>query len=305
MKKRIAMAFLLLVVLLVSFGCKKGKNDGESEKLTVGMMSAVDSIPFYLALEREYFEQEKVDVELVLFTNAQHRQTALQTGQVDGAMTDLVALVTHSNTDFKLKGTLSTDGIFPLLINKEATENDRLAIGTMEISVTNYVLEKYLAGKKILEKVYINEIPARLEAILAGQLDGGIFPEPFASVGQLRGLEKLVFPEIPRQSLNIIAFTESAIKNKGSAIKKFSRAYARAISDLQERPELAFDTMAIFIPNYSNEIDSVVTLPIFNDPQLPDTLFIEEIINWTESVTKVAFPVDAESIVDRTFIEGL
>lgn len=305
MRKRITIAFLLLVVLFVSVNCKKEKGSSEVDKLTVGMMSAVDSIPFYVALEKQYFQQEGVDVELILFTNAQHRQTALQTEQVDGAMTDLVALVTHSSSDFSLKGTLSTDGVFPLLVQENALEKDRLAIGTMEISVTNYVLEKYLADEKKLDKVYINEIPARLEAIIAGQLDGGIFPEPFASVGQLRGLKKLVFPDIPRQSLNIIAFTEKAIKDKNNAISKFHKAYAKAIVNLNENPNLAFDTMATFIPNYSDEINSVVTLPLFNTPQLPDDSFIEEIKRWTESVTRTSYPKEAGSIVDRSFIEGL
>ena len=62
-------------------------------KLTVGLMPAVDAAPMLLAAERGYFAAEGVEVELVVFASASERQVALQTGAVDGTITDLVAFV--------------------------------------------------------------------------------------------------------------------------------------------------------------------------------------------------------------------
>ncbi|MBJ2355230.1 ABC transporter substrate-binding protein [Sphaerochaeta sp. S2] len=94
------MFILILSLVLITTGCSKEEQktvQPDTEEITksvsslkVGMMSAVDAAPFYHALEAGYYEDEGVDVELVLFTNGQHRQTALQTQQVDGAMSDLV-----------------------------------------------------------------------------------------------------------------------------------------------------------------------------------------------------------------------
>ena len=82
---------LFITILLVFSGCRKSeqqaRESASSPSLTVGMMSAVDAAPFYVALEKGYFKEAGVDVELMLFTNGQNRQT-LADRQVM-AMTDL------------------------------------------------------------------------------------------------------------------------------------------------------------------------------------------------------------------------
>ena len=308
MHKNILIILILSLLLLFS-ACqrenKKTVTEATLPPLKVGMMSAVDAAPFYVALEKGYFSDLGVAVELILFTNGQHRQTALQTGQVDGAMTDLVALITQRASDFKLIGTLSTDGDFPLLAKQDLHSKNSVSAGTMEISVTNYLLEQYLKDKKSIEKVFINEIPARLEAVLSGQLDTGIFPEPFASIGALRGLEKLFFPGIPSESLNIIAFTEKATQEKAESLKKFHAAYARAVRDIQEDESLARTALMNHIPNLPEDIRFAIQLPTYYAPRLPSRVFIEEIIAWTGSVTNVNYTFDPLTIIDSRFIEGL
>lgn len=305
------MLILILSLALIATGCAKDAQQSASEKagpeptLKVGMMSAVDAAPFYHALEAGYYEDEGVDVELVLFTNGQHRQTALQTQQVDGAMSDLVALITQSTSDFHLIGTLSTDGAFPLLATGPLTEGTTVTAGTMEISVTNYLLDAYLKERYAVEKVFINEIPARLEAVVSGQLDTGIFPEPFASIGELRNLEKLTFEGIPRESLNIIAFTEKALEEKEKQIAGFHRAYERAVKDLQRDPELARTALMNAIPALPEEIRSTMGLPVYHTPSLPSESFTEEIISWTEGITGTEYAVGPEDLFDARFINAL
>lgn len=292
----------------LTIGCTKttsSENGTVLPPLTVGMMSAVDCAPFYYALQQGYYAQEGVDVQLILFTNAEHRQTALQTGQVDGAMTDLVALITHTGGDFALSGTLSTDGVFPLLANGPLDGKKSLTVGTMEISVTNYVLEQYLGSTHELQKVYINEIPARLEAVVSGHLDAGIFPEPFASVGALRNLDKIIYDEIPSESLNIMAFTETAIKEKEESIRKFHQAYNKAVKDLQEHPAIARDVLIAVIPNLSAEIRDDIFVPRYHFGRLPSDAFTSEIIAWTEEITGMQYDVTPSDLFDRRFIQGL
>lgn len=299
----VSIAILILAgVLLLYSSCSK-QVDEAPITLTVGMMSAVDAAPFYHALNERYFQQEGVEVELVLFTNAQNRQTALQTGQIDGSMTDLVALITNTAGKFGLKGTLSTDGSFPLLSKADLGGTGALTVGTMEISVTNYLVDQYLQGREA-GKVFINEIPARLEAVAAGQLDAGIFPEPFASIGALRGLAKTNFPGIPPESLNLIAFTSAALDTKHDAIQKFHLAYARAIKDLQADPDKARAALFTAIPNLPESLRTSLDVPQYRAPRLPSDSFIQEIIEWTASVTSSTYQFDSTAIIDRSFIEG-
>ena len=308
--KRILPVFLLIVSILLLGGCAKSSEQKETSPreevpLIVGMMGAVDAAPFYHALQAGYFEKEGAKVELVLFTNGQHRQTALQTRQVDGAMTDLVALITQSTSDFRLKGTLSTDGRFPLLAKASLDGKKTLSAGTMEISVTNYLLEQYLGKNHILDKVYINEIPARLEAVASGELDTGIFPEPFASIGALRGLDKIIYEDIPSESLNIIAFTEEAIKNKRSQIEAFHSAYARAVADIVQNPDIARDVLLEVIPNLPQTVRDTMDIPPYHKPRLPSDTFTSEIIDWTGHITGSSYEVGPEDLYDTSFIRDL
>lgn len=308
MRKTVLIVLSLFLLILFS-GCQKEQQKAiEAEvlpTLKVGMMSAVDAAPFYAALEKGYFKEAGVDVTLMLFTNGQNRQTALQTGQVDGAMTDLVALITQTASDFKLIGTLSTDGDFPLLAKPGLAQKKNISAGTMEISVTNYLVDKYLGDDHTVSKVYINEIPARLEAVVSGQLDTGIFPEPFASIGSMRGLDKLLFAGIPSESLNIIAFTQQAIKTKTEALKRFHIAYAKAVKDIQADDALARDALLKNIPNLPSEIRLAMHLPSYQSPRLPSTPFLQEIMDWTSTVTGTTYQFSPTSMIDTRFIEGL
>lgn len=298
---------LVLMMCALFLGCRKpGQTEATEhqtpQKLIVGMMSAVDSAPFYLALKRGYYAVEGVEVELILFTNGQHRQTALQTGQVDGAMTDLVALITQSASDFHLMGTLSTDGDFPLLANGTLEGKDQISVGTMEISVTNYLVDRYLAQDHALRKVFINEIPARLEAVVSGQLDVGIFPEPFASIGAQRGLQKIVFDGIPEESLNIIAFTDDAINEKRKALQVFHDAYGRAVRDIRADADLAREVMMEYIPGLPDQIRDVIYLPEYQEPRIPSEDFVAQIISFTTDVTGKKHDLSRADLLDGQFI---
>lgn len=309
-KNTLPLLLLASLLCVIMAGCQKTTIEEKSTQeplptLTVGMMSAVDAAPFYLALERGYFTKEGVDVELILFTNGQHRQTALQTAQVDGAMTDLVALITQSASDFKLTGTLSTDGDFPLLANSRLEEKDSISVGTMEISVTNYLVDRYLEGSRKIEKVYINEIPARLEAVSSGQIDAGIFPEPFASIGELRGLSKLFFEGLPAESLNIIAFTDKAIEEKEEALYAFHAAYARAVKDIQEHEDLAREVLMQTIANLPPDIRNTMHLPRYQNPSVPGDEFVREVMQWTASITNNTYGLTPSEIIDGRFVKGL
>ncbi len=300
--KRLTFLPITIMILLLLTGCAK---EEPVASLKVGMMPAVDAAPFYYAASAGLFEKFDVEVELVLFTSGQTRQTALQTGQVDGSMTDLVALVTNSAWEIGLKGTLSTDGLFPLLAVSGYEDRESLRAGLMEISVTNYLLDAYLADDYDLEKVFINEIPTRLEALVAGNLDIGIFPEPFASIGARRGLEKVLFPGIPEESLNIIAFSDAALQEKKRAIQRFHRAYAEAVAEITEEPQRAVDALLESIPNLPPDIGGEIAMPSYQAPGLPDDGFIAEIIAWTGNLTGRQYDLDPDDIVDRSFTAEL
>lgn len=298
MKNKLIISILLIVSLL-SISCSKE----ETKALNIGLMPAVDIAPIMLAEKNGYFEDEGLEVNLQIFSNAQNRQTALQTNEIDGAMTDLVALITNNAEGFGLKGIFATDGMFPLLVNPNYIDDKDIKVGTMEISVSNYLVEQYLKDEYNFEKIFINSIPTRLEAISTGETERGLIPEPVASVGEMNGLIKIVYDGIPSESLDILAFTDKAISEKSKSIELFTKAYARAVEDIQKDPSLARDVLMENISTLPPQVRDSITLPEYNEPTLPSEEFVSELIDWTENLVGKTYDITADDILDGRFVK--
>lgn len=283
---------------------------GESEEtvreqlapLTVGLMPAVDTAPMFVAHDAGYFADEGLDISFELFTNAQDRQSALQTEMIDGAMTDLVAVAVNVAAGFDIRATMLTDGMFPVLAQPGAADQQTVQIGLMEVSVANFLVDQWLSEDYTLKKVYINSIPARLEAVVAGQLDMGLFPEPVASVGAIRGLEKLLFEPVDGYSPDVMVFTGTARATKSREIAAFHAAYNRAVADIAADNSLALDAVISNIPNVPDTLRPHIVLPEYHPARLPDDRSVARIIEWTQSVVDGDLAVTPADMLDRTYV---
>lgn len=292
----------LVVLLILAAGCTKEEEMVQTE-LSIGLMPAVDTAPIYLAQDKGYFEEAGLTLNIELFTNAQDRQTALQTETIDGAMTDLVAVATNRAGGFDLAATMLTDGMFVILANDQAVDKQDVKVGMMEVSVSNFLVEEWLSETHKVEKVFVNAIPARLEAVASGGLDMGLFPEPIASVGELKGLTKMRFEPVDGHMPDVMAFTGKAIEEKTQALEAFHRAYNRAVADIRENPELAGETLIEHIPNLKPELKDLMTLPAYEEARLPELSYLEKITDWTNKVVSEPLEIDPAELVDRRFVE--
>ncbi len=290
-----------LVILFTVPGCATTPEGSGNLSLKVGLMPAVDAAPMLLAEEKGYFREMGLTVELHIFNNAQDRQSALQTQSIDGAITDLVAVAANVAGGFDIKATMMTNGVFPLLSGKGAAEKQAVKVGMMEISVTNFLADEWLKEHYEIEKVYINDIPARLAAISNGQLDMGLFPEPLASMGELGGLEKTLFQPEGGYCPDVLVFTGQALRDKEKAIRLFHQACDRAVLQINQDPEIARDILMAKIPGLKPEIRDRIILPAYTETSLQDDAYIERVITWTASVMQKELGLAAADLVDRRF----
>ncbi|MGG7076574.1 ABC transporter substrate-binding protein [Clostridium sardiniense] len=303
LKKLITMGLIACTVAM--FMACGSKDDAAStnanESLKVGLMPAVDTAPILIAEKEGYFKELGLDVDVEIYTNAKDRQSALQSNSIDGAMTDFIALATNVNGGFKIKATTMTDGMFPVLENKDFKGKKDIKVGMMEVSVSNYLIDKWLSKDYNIEKVFIDEIPARLSAVASGELDMGLFPEPIASNGEVQGLKKVVYGLDDKYSPNCMVFTEKALEEKGDAIKNFHVAYNKAVDKINSNPEIAREILVEKIPNIKPEAKELIVLPKYKKASLPDSEYVNEIITWTEDTLKKQIDVQPENLLDRQF----
>jgi NitT/TauT family transport system substrate-binding protein len=242
-------------------------------------MPAVDSAPALIAEKRGYFVLEGVNVELIVFPNALERQVSLQSGVVDGAMSDLVAFVYNIQGGFDLRITSSTDGSFPFLVRPEFKETRTVIVGMMEVSVSNYLSDLWLSERYQIDKVFITDIPARMEMIKRGKLDMACLPEPIASMGQLAGLEKRVFENKDEYYPDVMLFTAAAATGKLDAIRRYNRAIDRAVADINIDPGLARDVLVERL-RLDPRVRDLMVLPDYKRTRLPSHAYLATISTW-------------------------
>ena len=305
MKNKILLVGLSIFTMLFFAGCTGNINSeqkAENISLKVGLMPAVDAAPMLIAERQGYFKELGLDVELIVFNNAQDRQSALQTDSIDGAMTDLIAVATNVNGGFDIKATTITSGMFPVLIKKDYEEKKDIKVAMMEVSVTNFLIDQWLSHEYNIEKVFINEIPARLEMIKNGNVDMGLFPEPMAFMGALDGLEKRIYAPKDGYCPDVLAFTAKALSEKAEAIELFHKAYDKAVEDINKDETIAREILIEKLA-LKPEIKDSMILPEYTETSLPDTDYLRNIISWVEDVLKKDMQIQPEELVERKFVE--
>lgn len=305
MKCKKLVATLTLIPTLMFAGCSTSSNSPEETlSLKIGVMPAVDTAPIYLAEEKGYFDELGLDLTIELFNNAGDRQTALQTHAIDGAMTDLIAVATNINGGFDLKATTLTDGVFPVLVRAGYEETPEIKVAMMEVSVSNFLIDEWLGDDYTIEKVFINDIPARLEMIKSGQVDMGLFPEPMASNGAANGdLEKRIYTPEDGICPNVMAFTDKALTEKEEAIARFHEGYNKAAQDLMENPDEA-RTLLIEKLNLNPAIQDDIILPTYSLAHLPEEAYIQKIMDWSSETLNQELNLVPSNLIEGKFVNN-
>jgi NitT/TauT family transport system substrate-binding protein len=297
---RMKNVFLSLLMLIFSLSLLSGAVMAENMELEIGIMPAVDSAPILLAQDKGYFADEGLEIKIDVYTNAVNRQTALQTNELDGAMTDLIAFVNNVNNGFPVKITTSTDGSFPILVSKNFEEKEEVNIGMMEVSVSNFLSEQFLGDKYKLNKTFIPAIPARLEMVKSGQLEMALIPEPLASTAELQGLEKRVYKNEYDFMPEAMIFTERALAEKDAAIIAFHNAFNKAVREIQQDDSQAREVLIKSL-DLPAQIKDLIAMPEYHLSRVPTEEYLNWVISWVEKTDGSEIIIDYNQVIERKY----
>jgi NitT/TauT family transport system substrate-binding protein len=172
----------------------------------------------------------------------------------------------------------------------------------MEVSVTNFLTEQYLGDKYKLNKVYINEIPARLAMVKAGRLDMAIVPEPMASMGQLNGLDKQKYEIKDNYMPEAMIFTERALANKSKAIEIFHKAYNKAVKDIKQDDTGAREILIERL-KLKPAIKNSIQMPQYHATRLPSKSYMNKVIKWIEDIQGTEITVPYKEMIVRQYVD--
>ena len=197
--KRLLVMMMAAVLVLSALVAGCGSQQAEKKELqgiAIGLMPDIDSVPIIIAEEKGYFAEEGLKVDIQKFKSAMDRDAALQSGNLDGAISDMLAVAFAKAGGFDVKVTSYTDGTYKLIAGKGDGDVKPQDLAGKDVAVSKntiieYVTDRIMASQNMPEnsinKVVIPQIPTRLEMLQSGKLAAATLPEPMGSIAIANG----------------------------------------------------------------------------------------------------------------------
>lgn len=305
--KKLLGAVLTLILAFTFASCSKQP----AQTLTIGILPDLDSIPLVIAQNNGYFEKEGVKIELKKFNSARERDSALQAGQIDGAISDALAAAFAKDGGFDVRITSKTDGSYKLLVNKDSSisnlselKGKSIAISTNTIIeyTTDMFLNKANLTQTDVKKTAIPQIPTRLEMLQKGKVDAATLPEPLASVAVKNGAKLLNSSDALKINPGVILFTSKSIEDKSTEIKAMYKAYNDAVSYLEKEQASSYIDTLIEKAGFPADVKGTLTLPKYTKAVMIDNKDFTDVITWLKDKKLIKNSYEYKDLVEDKFV---
>jgi NitT/TauT family transport system substrate-binding protein len=302
---RVAAAALCLAAASTAHLNARGRQEAAPGPLRVGIVSAIDALPLMVARDFGYFEAEGVRVDLTLLSPAA-RNAAIQAGQLDGAISDLLDAALHVAAGFDFRVTSMTNGRFAVVASPQSGIRDMAGlrgarVGLFPNTMTQFVAEALLedagVGADEYEPTPVPDIQLRLEMILNGQLDAGVLPEPLLTAAVSRGAVLLAQTGGGGLEAGALFFSLEAREGRPAELAAFNRAYWRAAQSINADPE-TFRDYLFSQPGFPAEARDDFVFPLFDAPALPTDAQSRRALDWMRARGILTAPLEPGDLTD-------
>ena len=239
---------LLFTALLLAFPA------AAADQLKIGLLLIEDSIPFWVAEQEGYYQEQGIDVELIPFLSALERDSALAAGAIDAAISDPVGAILFDKGTGRLKitslglGKTPAEGVFAILASPKSDITTAKQLKGVEIAVSNSTIIEYVTDKLLenqgflpgeISKIEVKKMPIRMQMLLSNSVAAATLPEPLASIAAAKGAKVILKDSSTHQSLSqtVIIFRTEFLTQKKATVQKFFKAYGDAVRSINADPE--------------------------------------------------------------------
>jgi NitT/TauT family transport system substrate-binding protein len=257
---------LVVVVLVIGgvwyFTSNKQEAKLETTKVKIASLPNVQGLPVYVAIEKGYFKDAGLDVELVKFEAPNQIIDALLQGQVDlahpGGATGIAGIADFKNPG-KLKiyalagGDASTIQNDAIVVKKDSPLKTIQDLKGKKLGIMAGTIQWQTIAREILDKnnlvydkdVKIVEIALGLQAqaLATGDIDAALIIEPVPTVVKAKGIGQELIPFAAAKYIANPFYAGAGIirtdfaKENPNTTKKVMDAIAKAMKDIRENPD--------------------------------------------------------------------
>ena len=305
--KVVLLVFCLGAVLLT--GCRRQ----EVGTLRIAVLPILDTLPLYVAEAEGYFAAQGIEVELIPAASAAERDQLLQAGQIDGFVTDLVALALYNRESTQVVAVryamvpTADFAQFRILAAAQsgiATAEDLrgVPIGVSEGTVIEYVTHRLLEAEGLptdaIATLAVPKIPDRMALLDAGELRAATLPEPLASLAMQQGAVVIADDtRHPEVSCSVYAFRKDVIDQQPETVRAFLAAIDEASdainADKSRWSDLLTEKALVPAP-----LTDSYTLPDYPDDAVPTEAQFADAVAWLQATGRLTTAPAYEDSVD-------
>lgn len=318
MKKSFLYLLLFLNAALIFVSCgrtqKKKTVEIDTTSLKIGVMPTMDCLPFYVAEKNGMFDSLHADIVLKTFESAINCDTALAGGSIDGAASDIIKAVMLRQQGDSIKVVMGTDMQLYLLTAKSARIRNVSSIKEKIVAITrnsavdftaDKILESVKLGSEELNKPQINDLNIRTQMLCQNQYDGALLPEPYATVCESKGCNRIADSKSLGLKLSALYINEKKIKGHEEDIKKLITAYNDAVEYINKNIEANnIKKLMSFLPANIELPDSLMQMNFLSYAVLPNDTATSSAFEWLEGRQLVKGKKNLDGLIDSTFLKA-
>lgn len=275
--------FSILALLIVLTGC--AKKTESSGAIRIGIMPDAGALPLLLM----------DTVEVIPFLSAKERDTAMQLGEIDGMMTDMVSVLAHNQKDIPMKVLTLTESRFMIVGTPEFTEDQTWTIGISDNTVIEYMVDQ-LADGIVLDKVAIPQVPVRMEMLGSGKIPLACLTDAMAWPLLSRGFQIIRDQQGSNLEPAILAFSSLFLDKSEKRIETFADDWNRIAAEINKDPD-SYRELLIEKVRLPDIEGFPYPLPYFRSITLPTEAQVNSVITWFTGKYGLDKPVSYQDLM--------
>jgi NitT/TauT family transport system substrate-binding protein len=301
MNKLLALTSLGLAVLITLTGCAAAPKE---QSLNIGSMPTQTASIYAVGIEKGIFKKHNLNVNLTIFSSAIERDAAATAGTLDGFLTDIMGVVNLNENNYPYKITSSEYENFCVLAGKMQTAKTTEQLAGFKVGVANNTVTEYMADTLLkginVEKVNLPKVPERFAALMSGDIQTGVFPEPFVSMIKAKGGYAIVSGAENNLQPVVFVFSEKALKEK-TQINNFYSAYNEITTYMKDTPYADYKDVLLKYKLISPELVDQIKLPLeqYGDAKMVSKQDVENVLSWMNEKKMIKNTYTFESLIDQ------
>ncbi len=289
----------------------------EESKLKLALIPVLDTIPIYIALQNGYFGAQGIAVEVVPVKSPQERDVLLQTGQVDGVLTDLQGVGLLNKDSVKVKAVYTSRRPFPdaplfrILASPKSNIATPADLKAVPIGISNNTIIEYLTDRILtfeglttdeIAKIEVGAITVRFEQLMNGNIQAAVLPDPLAQ-GAIAAGAKLVVDDTRYANLSqsVLVFQASALQSKPGTVRKFLSAWEQAVKEVNANPD-KYRAVLMEQGRVPQSIQNSYKMPPFPERGVPSEGEVADVTAWLKAKGLVSRDIPYTDMVDASFL---